>query len=146
MKKRIADKTILINSLQAEISFLYNREAKRFQHLYNSANPTAHIWRKMLYTRVFCFLHNGDLVYVKVELVRFIYVASGKTFTFYGSLFLPRTKYSREFISAAVSGSDPEARFYVSAETFFHWKSLFPASSPIQDHNSTSPAGFSGVV
>lgn len=120
MKKRIADKTILINSLQAEICSLYNREAKRFQHLYNSANPTAHIWRKMLYTRVFCFLHNGDLVYVKVELVR--------------------------FISAAVSGSDPEARFYVSAETFFHWKSLFPASSPIQDHNSTSPASFSGVV
>jgi len=146
MKKRIADKTVLINSLKSEVSSRYNREAKRFQYFYNSAHPEARIWRKMLYARIFCFIRNGELVSVTVELVRFIYTATGKTFTYYGSQFLPRTKYSRELISAAVSGSEPETRFCVSRDTFFRWKSLIPAPGRTQDHNPPSPAGLSQMI
>ena len=143
MKKRIADKTILINSLKTEVSSRYSKEAKRFQYFYNSAHPEARIWRKMLYARIFCFIRNGELVSVVVELVRFIYTASGKTFTYYGSQFLPRTKYSKELISAAVSGSKPEARFCVSRDTFFRWKALLPSPVRTQDHSPSSPAGLS---
>ena len=57
----------------------------------------------MLYERTFHFLRGGILLTVKVEMVRFIHVNSNRTFTFYSSLFLPRTSYAREFIRTAIS-------------------------------------------
>lgn len=94
MKRRDLCKPDPADSLQSEISSRYSREAVRFQHLHNSARPGDRICRHMLYKRVFHFLRGGVLLDVTVEMVLFIYVNSGRTFTFYGTLFLPRTKYS----------------------------------------------------
>ena len=48
----------------------------------------------MVYSRIFYFLKDGDPISVPIKLVRFIIAGSNTTFTFYGSLFLPRTNYS----------------------------------------------------
>ncbi|MEE1042160.1 MAG: hypothetical protein U0L10_15845 [Lachnospiraceae bacterium] len=101
----------------------------------------------MLYERTFHFLRGGILLTVKVEMVRFIHVNSNRTFTFYSSLFLPRTSYAREFIRTAISSPSSEARFFVSAGTLRHWEStcssFFPAQ---QDHNCPPRPFLPGMV
>ena len=88
MKRRDICKPDPTESLRSEISSRYQKEAVRFQHLHNSSHPEDRIWRHMLYIRTFHFLSGGVLLTVKVEMVRFIYVNSNRTFTFYSSLAL----------------------------------------------------------
>lgn len=135
VKKRDICKPDPARSLQSEISSRYHREAVRFQHLHNSTRPGNRIWRHMLYERVFHFLRGGVLLTIRVEMVRFIYVGSRRTFTFYGSLFLPRIRYARESILAAVSSSGSQSLSFLTRDVLRRWKkacALFPL---VQDHN-----------
>jgi len=146
VKRRDICKPDPAESLRSEISSRYQKEAVRFQHLHNSAHPEDRIWRHMLYERVFHFLHSGILLTIKVEMVRFIHVDSGRTFTFYSSLFLPRTSYIREFIRTAISSPSSEARFFVSAGTLRRWESAFASFFPAQDHNCAPRPALPGMV
>lgn len=100
----------------------------------------------MLYERGFHFLRGGVLLTIKVEMVRFIYVNSRRTFTFYGSLFLPRTSYVREFIRTAIFSPSSEAGFYVSAGTLRRWESAYASFFPAQDHNCAHRPVLPGMV
>jgi len=82
-----------IDAFISKTQMRYRNEADTFQHRYNEKNKI-HIWRHMLYSRIFHFYINGDLISVPVEIIRFIFAGSNKTFSFYGSLLLPRTTYS----------------------------------------------------
>lgn len=146
MKRRDLCKTDSAYSLQSEISSRYHREAVRFQHIHNSAHPGDRIWRHMLCKRVFHFLRGGVLLTVEVEMVRFIYVNTGRTFTFYGTLFLPRTRYSKEFIRAAISLPGSESSLCVSADTVRRWKKAYAPSIPTQDHNRAPRPALPGMV
>ena len=146
MKRRDICKPDPAESLRSEISSRYQKEAVRFQHLHNSAHPEDRIWRHMLYERTFHFLRGGILLTVKVEMVRFIHVDSGRTFTFYSSLFLPRTSYVRKFIRTAISSPSSEARFFVSAGTLRRWESTFASLYPAQDHNCAPRHALPGMV
>ena len=146
MKRRDICKPDPAESLRSEISSRYQKEAVRFQHLHNSAHPEDRIWRHMLYERTFHFLRGGILLTVKVEMVRFIHVDSGRTFTFYSSLFLPRTSYVREFIRTAISSPSSEARVFVSAGPLRRWESTFASLYPAQDHNCAPRPALPGMV
>ena len=146
MKRRDICKPDYAGSLQSEISSRYRREAVRFQHLHNSTRPGNRIWRHMLYERVFHFLRGGILLDVRVEIVRFIYVDSGRTFTFYGSLFLPRIRYAGEFVSMSISSSGSESRSFLSMETLRRWKKALASFPLAQDHNSAPPLSPPGMV
>ena len=146
MKRRDICKPDPTESLRSEISSRYQKEAVRFQHLHNSSHPEDRIWRHMLYIRTFHFLSGGVLLTVKVEMVRFIYVNSNRTFTFYSSLFLPRTSYVREFIRTAISSPASEARFFVAIGTIRRWESTCASFFPAQDHNCAPRPALPGMV
>lgn len=132
--------------MQSEISSQYRREAVRFQHAHNAGHPEDRIWRHMLYKRVFHFLRGGTLLSITIEMVRFIYVNSGRTFTFYGSLFLPRIRYARESISMAIASSESGIRSFLPMDTLRHWKKALDRLSPTQDHNSAPLPALPGMV
>ena len=146
MKRRDLCKPNISKSLQAEISSQYHREALAYQHSYNSSHDGDRIWRHMLYRRTFRFLRGGRLVSVTVEIVRFIHARTRRTFTFYGSLFLPRVRYPLEFVRSASSPSDAEACFYVSSDTVRRWRSSLPGQPGPQDHDSAPSRRPSGMV
>lgn len=88
-------KTILSQStLSARIQHHYNQQVLEFQFKHNLMNPSQKIWRHILCRRAISFLINGNEVAVIITVVRFVYARSTTTFTFYGSLLLPRTHYS----------------------------------------------------
>lgn len=132
--------------MQSEISSQYRREAVCFQHVHNDRHPGDRIWRHMLYKRVFHFLRGGTLLSITIEMVRFIYVNSGRTFTFYGSLFLPRIRYARESISMAIASSESGARSFLSIDTLQRWKKALDQIPPTKDHKSASPPTLPGMV
>lgn len=146
MKRRDICKPDPAESLRSEILSRYHAETVRFQHIHNSAHPEDRIWRHMLYERGFHFLRDGVLLTIKVEMVRFIYVNSRRTFTFYGSMFLPRTSYVREFIRTAIFSPSSEAGFYVSAGTLRRWESAYFPLFQAKDHNCAPRPAFSGMV
>lgn len=146
VKRRDICKADPAGLFQSKISSQYRMEAVRFQYAHNTAHPGNRIWRHMLYKRVFHFLHRGILQTVKVEMVRFIYVNSGRTFTFYGTLFLPRIRYARDFIRKAIFSSESKPRFFFSVKTILRWKKAYDMSLPAQDHNSATPPASPGMV
>lgn len=100
----------------------------------------------MLYERVFHFLRGGVLLTIKIEMVRFIYVNSRRTFTFYGSLFLPRTSYVREFVLTAITSPSSEAGFFISTGTLHRWESAYSPFFQAQDHNCAPRPALPGMV
>ncbi len=89
--------------LQQKIASEYEHQVRNFQLRYNDRHPKSHIWRHMLYTRIFFFYHDGVAFSVEIRLVRFIYAGTSHTFTFYGSLFCAFTHFSTSFIRQAVA-------------------------------------------
>lgn len=79
----------LAHSMQAR----YSREVASFQQNYNSRHAR-HIWRHALYKRQILCLLNEDDVSVTIRIVRFLIAGTSETFTFYGSILLPRTAFS----------------------------------------------------
>lgn len=113
---------------QRNFHIQYEKEARSFQSHYNSVHPSHRIWRHQLYLRTFFFYRNGISFSIQVRVVRFIFAGTGKTFTFYGSLFSAFSRFSKELISQVVS--DHTAPFsttssLVSSETAAHWKALW---------------------
>ena len=110
---------------QDKISLNYAQEAIVYQTRYNTAHPQHRIWRHLLYQRTFYFFQNGKLLSVRVELVRFRYAGTNRTFTFYGTLFCAYSHFAAEFIRRAVSEShidDSPISLSVSLETLRYWK------------------------
>lgn len=119
-------------SFQSEIASLYEREAKAFQFRHNLSHPESLIWRHLLYRRTFFFFRNGSSFSVQVELVRFRFAGTNRTFTFYGSLFCAFSHFSKELISqAAAQKDDPfsPAATLVSRETLSRWVSCLASLS-----------------
>ncbi|MGN0398785.1 MAG: hypothetical protein ACI4EO_01540 [Blautia sp.] len=113
---------------QRNFHIQYEKEARSFQSHYNSVHPSHRIWRHQLYLRTFFFYRNGFSFSIQVRVVRFIFAGTGKTFTFYGSLFSAFSRFSKELISQIVSDhTDPfcTAASLVSSETAAHWKALW---------------------
>ena len=92
-----------IFSFRQKTASLYSREACSFQYRHNRLHPDCRIHRHMLCPRTFHFFHGGHHVLVQVCLVRFRFSGTNRTFTFYGSLFLPFSRFSLAFIRQAVS-------------------------------------------
>lgn len=113
------------SKFQKNIFSCYDQQAAAFQSKYNKNHPKQHIWRHMLYKRTFYFSLNGRHISIEIEIVRFRYVGTNKTFTFYGTLFCAYSNFSAEFIKQAVSSSDellsPSA-LTVSVKTLNCWK------------------------
>lgn len=113
------------SKFQKIVSSCYARQANAYQTKFNRMHPEKRIWRHMLYQRTFYFSLNGRHICVAVELVRFRYVGTNATFTFYGTLFCAYSHFSTEFIKQAVSSSDellsPSA-LTVSINTLNIWK------------------------
>lgn len=112
---------------QKIISASYDREARRFQKTYNSQHPLCHIWRHILYARTFFFCRGGICFSVRVELLRFLYAGTSRTFTFYGSLFLAFSSFSKEFIRSASSpcpSIPDEVMLLIPACTLARWARL----------------------
>ena len=99
MKKRLVDKLI---SSTPSISEIYDREDRQFQQKYNHEHPGRHIWRHILHKRVFFFFTDKKWISVEVEIVRFIYAGTNKTMTFYGSMFLAYSSFSKQLQKCAV--------------------------------------------
>lgn len=133
------------SSFQLEIPSLYYRESLRFQEAHNASGSAQRIWRHGLYRRVFRFFLHGSLVCVEVELVRFLYAGTNRSFTYYGSLFLPYTSFAKELISSALSDGAEEA-FLVSSDTIRRWKRSLPSPRRTTEHKPTpSPVGDPGL-
>ena len=126
MKKLIFCKKNL--SIQQNISSLYNRLAVKFQYEHNQRQPHQRIWRHMLYPRTFFFFLHGTVISVQVEIVRFRFAGTNRTFTYYGPFFLPYSKFSRPFIHAALRADDMDTEspsLMVSCDTLASWRSRF---------------------
>ena len=110
---------------QNKISSSYSKQATVYQSEHNQKHPQQRIWRHMLYKRTFYFSLNGRNVSVEVEIVRFRYVGTNSTFTFYGSLFCAYSHFSVEFIKEAVSSSGEllsQSALTVSIKTLNCWR------------------------
>ena len=112
---------IKFKNIQDGIAADYDRQARQFQAEYNKKHPGRHIWRHILYRRTFCFFNFGQTFPVTLEIVRFIYAGTNKTFTFYGSLFLPFSHFSKDFMALAVSEPSGDAALEVSESTVRCW-------------------------
>lgn len=133
------------SSFQSEIPSLYYRESLRFQETHNAKETAHRIWRHGLYHRVFRFFLHGCLVCVEVSLVRFLYAGTNRSFTYYGSLFLPYTSFARDLILSALSDGAEEA-FLVSSDTIHCWKQSLPSPRRTMEHKpAPSPAGDSAL-
>lgn len=113
-------------SFQQKILSCYDQEARNFQLQHNASHREHRIWRHMLYKRTFYFFRNGIHFSVEVEIVRFRFAGTNRTFTFYGSLFCSFSHFSKEFISKAVAeNTDPFSSVagLVSTQTILHWAS-----------------------
>lgn len=111
IKKEALKELLLIPKFKSavnsnKISALYDKEARSFQAAYNKRHPGRHIWRHILYTRTLYFFRDREHISVCVEIVRFRFAGSSRTFTFYGSLFASFSRFSAEFIRQAVSERD----------------------------------------
>lgn len=95
-----------------------------FQKEYNLKHPGMHIWRHILYRKTFRFFLNGQIISLDLEIVRFIYAGTNRTFTFYGSFFLPFFHFTKEFMRQAVRSPDTLPALDVSAETIRRWTRL----------------------
>lgn len=124
MKKHSLCKNEIINSLQAAIRSRYARLAFSFQHSHNASHPDRRIWRHMLCPRTFIFFRSGETVKVTVDIVRFIYVGTHRTFTFYADLFLPFSRYPAELVRSAISLPKSDQAFCVSRDTLSRWRRL----------------------
>jgi len=113
------------SKFQENISSCYDQQAAFFQSKHNKNHPEQRIWRHMLYKRTFYFSINGRHISVEIEIVRFRYVGTNKTFTYYGTLFCAYSNFSTGFIKQAVSSSNdllsPSA-LTVSVKTLNCWK------------------------
>lgn len=107
-----------------DISSDYDKQARTFQKEYNFKHPGMHIWRHILYRKTFRFFLSGQMISVDVEIVRFIYAGTNRTFTFYGSFFLPFFHFTKEFMCQAVRSPDTLPALEVSAETIRRWARL----------------------
>ena len=142
MKKRFFGKSLsvredekknnLTKQVQEETASSYDHEAREHQHSFNQAHPSGHIWRHMLSKRKFTFYREGIAIQIEIEIVRFIFAGTNRTFTFYGTLFYQFYRFSLEFIRAAVrdyelhrlSDRDRDAdgpRLEVSTATLSRW-------------------------
>lgn len=114
-------------SFQQKIISLYNRQACSFQYLYNREHPQHRIHRHMLCPRTFHFFHAGQHLLLPLCLVRFRFTGTNRTFTFYGSLFIPFSRFSLDFIRQAVSEARSlcgPASTSVSSETVSRWAGM----------------------
>lgn len=125
---------------QKKFSSEYHSQVKKFQNRYNHLHPDSHIWKHGLYTRTFFFYRNGLSFSVEIQIVRFVYAGTNKTFTFYGTLFSAFSHFSREFIRQAVrekNSPDSFPALTVSIETLAAWEALsdfrFPPRIPAPD-------------
>lgn len=113
-------------SFQQKTASLYSRQACVFQYRYNRDHPRHRIHRHMLCPRTFHFIHGGHPVLARVCLVRFRFTGTNRTFTFYGSLFVPFSHFSLAFIRQAVAEAAERclcgpASTSVSSETVSRW-------------------------
>lgn len=139
MKRKELSKHFFSNTLQSNIASEYDKQARDFQKKYNQTHPDAHIWRHILYKHIFYFSKNGQVLSVRVEIVRFIYAGTNKTFTFLGNLFRAFSRFTWNFLHAAVKDPLSPAALEVSAETVYRWQKLF---SSIKLHNLTNGKPF----
>ncbi len=117
---------------QLHISERYEQEARDFQRKYNASHPDCHIWRHMLYTRTFYFYHEGQYISVRIEVLRFRYAHTFRTFTFYGSLLCPFSHFSTSFIRQAVAEADllfSQTASLVSTDTLRRWTLSMPGAA-----------------
>lgn len=120
---------------QEKISSSYNQQALRFQFRHNQKHPDRRIWRHLIYRRTFYFFRNGEYFSVQIELVRFRYAGTNRTFTFYGDLFLPFSRFSSCFVRQAVSETgciDGPAASVVSPETLRQWQARMARPQPLR--------------
>ena len=121
MKKSLVDKRLSSAPRTFLISEKYDQEARQFQRKYNREHPDRHIWRHLLYKRTFFFCKEGKRISVKIEIVRFIFAGTNRTMTFYGSMFLPRSSFSKQFQKHSVSNPSAEFTEMVSIRTIQKW-------------------------
>ncbi len=120
-------------SFSNKISACYDQEARKFQKEYNRSHPGCHIWRHVLSRRTFFFCSHGHHFAASVEIVRFLFAHSNRTFTFYGSLFLPGSPFPVQFVQQALAESyDPcgSASSLVHPCTLRRWGSVSHAAPP----------------
>lgn len=118
---------------QRHISALYERETRSFQFRYNAAHPDCHIWRHMLYQRTFYFYSGGRHISAHIEVLRFRYAHTSRTFTFYGSLLCPFSHFSADFIRQAVAEAGllfSQTASLVTADTVRRWAHSMPVLPP----------------
>ena len=133
MKRRNICKHNLSESLQADISSDYDRQAREYQCRHNRKHPHERIWRHILYRRSFFFYREGQTVSISVEIVRFIYAGTNKTFTFLGSLFRAFSRFPWEFLRVATASPQSPAAFEVCAETALRCEKILAS---VKLHNS----------
>lgn len=117
---------------QQHICALYEQEARIFQLRYNASHPDCHIWRHMLYRRTFYFYSGGHHICVCIEILRFRYAHTFRTFTFYGSLLCPFSHFSADFIRQAVAEAVllfSQTASLVTADTLRRWAHSMPGAA-----------------
>ncbi len=117
---------------QLHISARYEQEARDFQLKYNASHPDCHIWRHMLYRRTFDFYHEGQHLSACIEVLRFRYAHTFRTFTFYGSLLCPFSHFSAGFIRQAIAEAGlllSQTASLVSADTIRRWTLTMPSAA-----------------
>lgn len=123
---------------QKKIILKYKEEARDFQQQYNLAHPEHRIWKHRYGLRTFYFFVQGSLIYVQVQILRFRFAGTNRTFTFYGSLFCAFSRFSRNFMAQAVAQADllfSELSTLLSPKTLSRWESLLSAvPAPVASH------------
>lgn len=117
---------------QQHICALYEQEARNFQLRYNASHPDCHIWRHMLYQRTFYFYSGGHHICVCIEILRFRYAHTFRTFTFYGSLLCPFSHFSADFIRQAVAEAGllfSQTASLVTTDTLRRWAHSMPSAA-----------------
>lgn len=111
----------------------YDKECQAYQMTYNQRHPGAHIWRHLIYSRTIHFLRNGADITCVIRIVRFIFAGTNSSFTFYGSLILPRTHFSFPMLRDWIRQTPP----LLSPTVIRRWKDAaedesnpFPTSRP----------------
>jgi hypothetical protein len=102
----------------------YNKQARKYQYIYNQREDKPHIWRHGFLKRRYHFMLNGNLCEIEIEIIRFRIAGTNHTFAFYGTLFCRGICYAKEFIEKAVADHSSDEALCISHETLCRWTDL----------------------
>ncbi len=115
---------------KASIQKKYNQEWRAYRESYNKANPDSPLWIHEHPFKMTKWFDGKDARIFYIQMVSFIYGGGpkeGETFTFFGTMFVSGSTFSKQFILTALGKGEEAslAKAVVSSRTLQKWRDAF---------------------